>query len=127
MGFPGGSVVKNLPVSAEDAGSILGSGRSPGERKWQPTPVLLPRKSHGQRNLAVYLGLHKSWTQLSDYTTMSIYQILITVLWLCKSILVLRKYIMNYLEVKSMMSATLLMFRFLLILTNTGHFRSLLS
>ena len=23
-------------------------------RKWQPTPVLLPVKSHGQRNLAVY-------------------------------------------------------------------------
>ena len=45
MGFPGGSVIKNLPVSAEDAGSILGSGRSPGERKWQPTPVFLPRKS----------------------------------------------------------------------------------
>ena len=23
-------------------------------RKWQPTPVFLPRKSHGQRNLAGY-------------------------------------------------------------------------
>ena len=45
MGFPGGSVVKNLPVSTEDAGSVLGSGRSPGERKWQPTPVFLPGKS----------------------------------------------------------------------------------
>ena len=34
MGFPGGSVVKNPPASAEDgrdAGSIPGSGRSPGE------------------------------------------------------------------------------------------------
>ena len=32
--FPGGSVVKNLPVSAGDignSGSILGSGRSPEE------------------------------------------------------------------------------------------------
>ena len=29
-GFPGGSVVKNLPVTAEDTGSISGSGRSPG-------------------------------------------------------------------------------------------------
>ena len=32
-GFPGGSVVKNLPANAGDArhvGSILGSGRSPG-------------------------------------------------------------------------------------------------
>ena len=32
--FPGGSVVKNLPVNAGDTGDmglILGSGRSPGE------------------------------------------------------------------------------------------------
>ena len=31
MGFPGGSVVKNLPVNAGDAGLIPGSGRSRGE------------------------------------------------------------------------------------------------
>ena len=36
IGFPGGSVVKNLPVSAEDAGLILGSGRSPGEGNSNP-------------------------------------------------------------------------------------------
>ena len=30
MGFPGRSVVKNLPVNAGDTGSIPGSGRSPG-------------------------------------------------------------------------------------------------
>ena len=30
MGFPGGSVVKNPPVNARDAGLIPGSGRSPG-------------------------------------------------------------------------------------------------
>ena len=30
MGFPDGSVVKNLPASTGDAGSIPGSGRSPG-------------------------------------------------------------------------------------------------
>ena len=28
-GFPGDSVVKNLPPNVEDAGLILGSGRSP--------------------------------------------------------------------------------------------------
>ena len=28
MGFPGGSVVKNLPANAGDVGSIPGSGRS---------------------------------------------------------------------------------------------------
>ena len=31
LGFPGGSVVKNLPASAEDAGLILMTERSPGE------------------------------------------------------------------------------------------------
>ena len=29
MGFPGGSVVKNLPANAGDTGSIPGSGKSP--------------------------------------------------------------------------------------------------
>ena len=29
-------------------------GKIPWSRKWQPTPVLLPRKSHGQRSLAGY-------------------------------------------------------------------------
>ena len=31
VGFPGGSVVKNLPANAGDAGSIPGSRRSSGE------------------------------------------------------------------------------------------------
>ena len=31
LGFPGGSVVKNLIANAGDTGSIPGSGRSPGE------------------------------------------------------------------------------------------------
>ena len=36
MGFPGGSVVKNLPAIARDTGSIPGSGRSPGEGYGNP-------------------------------------------------------------------------------------------
>ena len=35
-GFPGGSVVKNLPANAGDGGSIPGSGRSPGEGNGNP-------------------------------------------------------------------------------------------
>ena len=31
-----------------------GSGRPPGERKWQPTPVFLPGDSHGWRSLVGY-------------------------------------------------------------------------
>ena len=35
-GFPGGSVVKNLPANAGDQGLIPGSGRSPGEGNGNP-------------------------------------------------------------------------------------------
>ena len=42
-------------------------GKIPWRRKWQPTPVFLPRKSHGQRTWwAAVCGVTKSWTQLSD-------------------------------------------------------------
>jgi len=41
-------VVKNLPANAEVADEI------PWRRKWQPNPVVLPGKSHGQRNLVDY-------------------------------------------------------------------------
>ena len=54
-GFLGGSVVKNLPANEGDEGSIPGSVRKiPWRRKWQPTPLFLPRKSHGQRSLTGY-------------------------------------------------------------------------
>ena len=36
MGFLGGSVVKNPPANAGDAGSVPGSGRSPGEGNGNP-------------------------------------------------------------------------------------------
>ena len=36
MGFPGGSVVKNLPANEGDAGLIPESGRSPGEGNGNP-------------------------------------------------------------------------------------------
>ena len=48
-------MVKTLPDNAGDAGdmgSLPESGRSPWRRKWQPTVVFLPEKSHGQRSLA---------------------------------------------------------------------------
>ena len=35
-GFPGGSMVKNLPANPGDMGSVLGSGRSPGEGNGNP-------------------------------------------------------------------------------------------
>ena len=54
QGFPGGSDDNNLACNVEDLGSIPGSGRSPGEGNWLPTPVFLPGRIHGQRSLAGY-------------------------------------------------------------------------
>ena len=50
-------LVKNPPANAgdaRDAGSIAGSGKSPGVEKWHPNPVFLPGKSHRQRSLVGY-------------------------------------------------------------------------
>ena len=44
-------VVKNLPTNAGDSGDV---GLIPWGRKWQLTPVFLPRKFHGQKRLAGY-------------------------------------------------------------------------
>ena len=46
-------MVKNLPANTGGASSIPELGRFLW-RKWQPTPVLLPGKFYGQRNLAGY-------------------------------------------------------------------------
>ena len=43
--FPGGSEGNESACNAGDSGLIPGSGRSPWRRKWQPTPVFLPRES----------------------------------------------------------------------------------
>ena len=47
-------MVRNLPASEGDTGSIPGSGRFPWRRKRQPIPVFLPGRSRGQRTLAGY-------------------------------------------------------------------------
>ena len=48
--FPGGSDGKVSVYNAGDLGSIPGLGSSL-EKEKQPTPELLPRKSHGRRSL----------------------------------------------------------------------------
>ena len=65
-GFPGGSVVKNLPADAGEVGSILGLGLSPGEGNdsplhysWLEVPWI------GAWRATVY-GITKSQTRLSD-------------------------------------------------------------
>ena len=51
-------VVENLPANAEDIGDvgliprkIPGIGKIPWRREWQPSPVFLLGKSHGQEIL----------------------------------------------------------------------------
>ena len=46
-------------------GSVSGSGRSPGEREWLPTPVFLPGEFHGWRSLAGY----SPWSRKESDTT----------------------------------------------------------
>ena len=53
-GFPGGSVGKESTYDAGEPGSIPGSGKIPWRKEWQPTPVFLTGKLHGQRSLAGY-------------------------------------------------------------------------
>ena len=53
--YPSGAVVKNPPANAGntwDTGCVPGLRRCLWIRKWQPTPVFLPGKSHGERSLA---------------------------------------------------------------------------
>ena len=49
-------MVKNLPSTQETQIQSLG-WEDPRRRKWQPTPVFLPGKSHGERSLAG----HSAW------------------------------------------------------------------
>ena len=59
-------MVKKSACNAGDLGSIPGEspGKIPWRRKWQPTSVFLPGKSHGQRRLAGY----SPWVAESDMT-----------------------------------------------------------
>ena len=71
QGFPGGTVVKNLPANAgdvRDLGSIPGWGRFPGEGKGNPLPYSCQGNpmDRGAWQATVY-GVDKSWTRLSTY------------------------------------------------------------
>ena len=48
IGFPGSSVIKNLPANPGDGSSIPGLGRSL-EKEMATTPIFLPGKSHRLR------------------------------------------------------------------------------
>ena len=63
---PVAQMIKNLPAMQEMRVQSLGQ-QDPLERKWKPTPISLPGKSHGQRSLVGYNPGRpwKNWTGLS--------------------------------------------------------------
>ena len=67
LDFPGGSVVKNLPVSVGDVDLIPGSGRSPGERNSNTLQHSWLENSMDRGAWwATVCGVAKSRTRLSD-------------------------------------------------------------
>ena len=54
MGFPGVLVVKKAPANAGGSGLDPWVSEIPWRRAKQPTLVVLPGESHGQRSLAGY-------------------------------------------------------------------------
>ena len=73
IGFPGGSHGQESACNVGDPVRSL-VGKIPWKRKWQLTPVLLPRESHGWRSLAdcIVHGVAKSRTRLSDFSETSL-------------------------------------------------------
>ena len=66
VGFPGGSVVKKLPAQCRRHGFNPWVRKIPWRRKWQPTPVCLPRKpriSYPLRSTWVFI-FSSLWTRL---------------------------------------------------------------
>ena len=64
--FPSGSEIKNMPVECRRCQQCEFNPwvtKIPQRRKWQPTPVFLPREFHGE------MGVSKSWTRLSMYSS----------------------------------------------------------
>ena len=68
--FNEGNVKKAIYFQDTDLSFLWNCSLFPAwRRKWQPTPVLLPRKSHGWRSLvgcSPWGSLH--WTRLSDFS-----------------------------------------------------------
>ena len=67
MGFLSGSAIKNLPASAEDVGSISGSGRFLGEENGNPLQNSCQENPvHSGVLWATVHGVAKTGTQFGD-------------------------------------------------------------
>ena len=71
LGFPGGSVVKNLTCRRPRFNPWV--EKIPWRKKWQPTPVLLPGKFHGQRSLVGYSPWDHKELDMTEQLTLSLF------------------------------------------------------
>ena len=65
MGFPDGTMLKNLPAYVRECEFNPWVGKITWRRKWQSIPVFSPGKFHGQRSLAGY----SLWSRRESDTT----------------------------------------------------------
>ena len=72
LGVPGGSLVKNLSANAGCRFDPW-ARNIPWRRKWQPTPVFWPRKSHGQRGLEGYSPWDCKESDMTEHEHYSFY------------------------------------------------------
>ena len=84
--------VNNMPAMWETQVSSL-SWEDPWRRKWQPTPVFLPEKSHGQRSLAGYSPWGHQKSEPTERLTLSLFMwnTFQEECWLLQSFTVLRQ------------------------------------
>ena len=70
-GFSGGALEKNLPANAggsRDTSFDPWVRKIPWKRKWQPTPVFLRGKSHGERSLVGCSSWGRKETDMTEHT-----------------------------------------------------------
>ena len=68
LDFPGGSDSKESACNVGRPEFDPWVGKIPWRRKWQPTLVFLPGKSHGQRNLVGYSPQGRKELDMTDFT-----------------------------------------------------------
>ena len=69
LGFPGGSEGKESACNMVDLSVIPGLERATSRRAWQPTLIILPGESHGQRSLLGYSPCSRNNLRHTDNTT----------------------------------------------------------
>ena len=72
-GFPGGSDSKKICLQCRRPGYDPWVRKIPWIREWQPTPVFLPGKFHGQRGLLDYSQGDRKELHMTERLTLSLY------------------------------------------------------